>query len=128
MGSTTLSRRVVIVDDSRYMRRQLRRVLEEQGWAVVGEAENGREAIALYDTLQPDLVLMDITMPEMNGLVALQRICDRFPRACVVMCSAMGQQDMIVEAARSGARGFIVKPFQPERVLLTLEEVLGRPV
>jgi two-component system chemotaxis response regulator CheY len=100
-------------------------ILIRNNHEVVGEAENGREAIALYHELQPDLVTMDITMPEMSGLEAMKEIKQNFPQAKVIMCSAMGQQRMVVEAIEAGAKDFIVKPFDEGRVIEAVNRVLN---
>lgn len=117
-----MSIRILIVDDALFTRRMLARVFAEQGWVVVGEAENGHEAVSQFAALQPDVVTMDITMPGMDGIVAVQQIVASHPNACIVMCSALGQQDKLIEAVKAGARGFIAKPFRKDRVI---EEVKG---
>lgn len=116
---------VLIVDDAAFMRTTIRELLADQGWEILGEAENGAEAVALYEQLKPDVVTMDITMPEMDGLQALQQILALDRSARVVMCSAMGQQAMVIEAIQAGAKDFIVKPFRPERVLDALGKSLA---
>ncbi|MNX87324.1 Chemotaxis protein CheY [compost metagenome] len=108
------------------MRRCISKLLEERGWEVVGEACSGREAIALYPTLKPDVVTMDITMPDGDGITAAKAIIAEDPSARIVMCSAVGQQDMLVAAAKAGAKDFIVKPFQKERVFAAIEGVLSK--
>jgi two-component system chemotaxis response regulator CheY len=108
--------KVLVVDDAAFMRLRLRSILEPQGHQVV-EASNGAEAVTAYAHQQPDVVFMDITMPEMDGLAALRAIRAADAGACVVMCSALGQQSMVLQAVQEGAVDFIVKPFQPERVL-----------
>lgn len=120
-----MSVKVLVVDDAPFMRNSLRKLLAEKGWEVIGEAGNGKEALTQYEALKPDVVTMDITMPEMDGISAVKAIIQKDPRAKVVMCSALGQQDRIVEAIRSGARDFIVKPFQKERVYAAIEKVMG---
>jgi two-component system chemotaxis response regulator CheY len=107
------------------MRMMLKNVLTEAGYDVVGEAENGVVAVARYRELDPDLTTMDITMPEMDGLAALKEIRAGDPSARVVMCSAMGQQSMVIESIQAGARDFIVKPFQPDRVLEAVQKALA---
>lgn len=107
---------VLVADDAAFMRHRLRQLLESKGFDVT-EAENGRMAVDVYGSCRPDLVILDITMPEMDGLTALREIVTADPSARVVMCSALGQQSMVLEAVRAGARDFIVKPFQPQRVL-----------
>ncbi|GAA3410430.1 response regulator [Paenibacillus hodogayensis] len=109
--------KIMVVDDAAFMRLMLKQILEKGGHEVLCEAANGNEAVEKYRSFRPDLVTMDITMPEMEGVEALQHIRRADPEAKVIMCSAMGQQQRIVEAIRSGARDFIVKPFQASRVL-----------
>jgi two-component system, chemotaxis family, chemotaxis protein CheY len=116
---------VLIADDAAFMRMMLKNVLVEAGFDVVGEAENGAVAVAKYRELSPDLTTMDITMPEMDGLAALREIREQDPGARVVMCSAMGQQSMVIESIQAGARDFIVKPFQPDRVLEAVQKALA---
>jgi two-component system chemotaxis response regulator CheY len=120
-----VAKRVLIVDDAAFMRMMIRDILLKNGYQVVGEAENGLKAINLFHELRPDLVTMDITMPEMDGITAVKEIKKIDPAARVIMCSAMGQQMMVMEAIQSGARDFIVKPFQQERVLQALEKALA---
>ncbi|KAB2335540.1 response regulator [Bacillus mesophilum] len=117
--------KILIVDDAKFMRLTLSNILKKAQHEIVGEAETGIEAINLYRTLQPDLVTLDITMPEMSGLEAMREIKKEFPSAKIIMCSAMGQQKMIVEAIESGAKDFIVKPFDESRVLDAVERVLN---
>ena len=107
------------------MRMMIKDILTKNGYNVVGEAENGKVAVDKYMELKPDLVLMDITMPEMDGIESLKAIRAKDPNACVIMCSAMGQQAMVIEAIQSGAKDFIVKPFQAERVLEAVKKVIG---
>ena len=116
---------ILLVDDAAFMRMMLKDILTKNGYNVAGEAENGLKAIDKYRELKPDLALMDITMPEMDGLQALKKIKAEWPDAKVVMCSAMGQQAMVIEAIQSGARDFIVKPFQPDRVIEAVRKVIG---
>jgi two-component system chemotaxis response regulator CheY len=116
---------VLIADDAAFMRMMLKNVLAEAGFDIVGEAENGAVAVAKYRELKPDLTTMDITMPEMDGLAALREIRGQDPGARVVMCSAMGQQSMVIESIQAGARDFIVKPFQPDRVLEAVQKALA---
>ena len=117
--------KILIVDDAAFMRMMIKDVLTKNGFEVIGEAENGKVAIERYKELQPDLVIMDITMPEMNGIDALKGIKAANNAAKVVMCSAMGQQAMVIEAIQSGAKDFIVKPFQADRVCEAVRKVLG---
>ncbi|MDE3838628.1 two-component system response regulator [Bacillus methanolicus] len=117
--------RILIVDDARFMRITLSNILKKANHEVVGEGENGKDAIELYRRLNPDLVTMDITMPEMSGIEAVREIKKEFPQAKVIMCSAMGQQKMVVEAIEAGAKDFIVKPFDEARVLDAINRVLN---
>ncbi|TDF96189.1 response regulator [Paenibacillus piri] len=117
--------KILVVDDAAFMRMMLKDILEKNGHEVVGEAENGLIAVEKYNKLHPDLVTMDITMPEMEGIEALKQIKSQHPAAKVIMCSAMGQQHMVVQAIQAGARDFIVKPFQPERVIESIQKALG---
>jgi sporulation initiation phosphotransferase F len=107
------------------MRMMIKDILTKNGYTVVGEAENGAKAVEKYAELKPDLVLMDITMPEMDGIQALKKIKEADPSATVIMCSAMGQQAMVIESIQSGAKDFIVKPFQADRVLEAVRKVVG---
>jgi two-component system chemotaxis response regulator CheY len=116
---------VLIADDAAFMRMMIKNILTEGGYEVVGEAENGAVAVAKHRELRPDLTTMDITMPEMDGLSALKEIRGADPSARVVMCSAMGQQSMVIESIQAGARDFIVKPFQPDRVLEAVQKALA---
>ena len=116
---------VLIVDDLAFIKIVLRDILEKSGFRVVGEASNGEEAINLYLDKRPDVVLMDITMPGMDGLTALKRIRELDPAARVIICSALGQQRLIVQAIQLGAKDFIVKPFQPQRVISALKKALN---
>lgn len=120
MGKT-----VLIVDDAAFMRTMIKDILTQNGYDVAGEAENGVEALEQYRILNPDLVIMDITMPEMDGICATKQIKKIDPHALIVMCSAMGQQATIIESIRSGAKDFVVKPFQPERLLEAVRKALG---
>jgi two-component system, chemotaxis family, chemotaxis protein CheY len=116
--------RILIVDDKKLMRKTLTTILAKTDHVVVGEAENGNQAIMFYRELLPDLVTMDITMPEMNGLEAIKRIRAEFPAAKVIMCSALGKQKIIMEAIEAGAKDFIVKPFDDFRVLEAIHRAL----
>ncbi|PJN88983.1 MULTISPECIES: response regulator [Bacillaceae] len=116
--------RILIVDDAKFMRMTLSNILSKAGHEVIGEGENGEEAIELYRHLQPDLVTMDITMPLMSGLDAVKEIKKEFRAAKVIMCSAMGQQKMVVEAIEAGAKDFIVKPFDESRVVDAINRAL----
>jgi len=112
-----MSKTVLIVDDAAFMRMMIKDILSKNGYKVVGEAENGVQAVEKYKELEPDLVTMDITMPEMDGIDALKEIKEINPDATIIMCSAMGQQAMVIDAIQAGAKDFIVKPFQADRVI-----------
>ncbi|APZ49672.1 two-component system response regulator [Jeotgalibaca sp. PTS2502] len=118
-----MAKNILIVDDAAFMRMKLKDILEKNGYNVVGEAQNGLEAVSLYKEVKPDLVTMDITMPEMDGIEALKQIKAVDPAAKVIMCSAMGQQGMVMEAIKMGAIDFIVKPFDTARVIKSLSKV-----
>lgn len=120
-----MAKNILICDDAAFMRMMIKDILTKNGYNVVGEAENGKIAVDKYTELSPDLVLLDITMPEMDGIGALKAIKEKDPNACVIMCSAMGQQAMVIESIQSGAKDFIVKPFQAERVLEAVKKVIG---
>ena len=120
-----MAKNILICDDAAFMRMMINDILTKNGYTVVGEAENGAKAVEKYAELKPDLVLMDITMPEMDGIQALKKIKEADPSATVIMCSAMGQQAMVIESIQSGAKDFIVKPFQADRVLEAVRKVVG---
>ncbi|NLL18347.1 MAG: response regulator [Clostridia bacterium] len=120
-----MGKRILIVDDAAFMRMMIKDILTKNGYEVVGEAENGQVGVNLYRELKPDLVTMDITMPEMDGISAVKAIKQLDPGAKIIMCSAMGQQMMVMEAIQAGARDFIVKPFQQERVIQAVKKALG---
>jgi len=117
-------KRILIVDDAAFMRMMIRDILTKNNFEVVGEATNGEEAVSKFIELQPDLVTLDITMPGMDGVTVLKKIREHAPGARVVMCSAMGQQAMVVEAIQNGAKDFINKPFHPQKVVETLRRAL----
>ena len=116
--------KILVVDDAQFMRLRCARLLTEQGYEVA-EAQNGREAVEVYQQTRPDAVLMDITMPEMDGLAALRQIKQLDPNARVAMLTALGQQGIVLEAVKAGARDFIVKPFEAERVLSAVRRILS---
>ncbi|HBZ52583.1 MAG TPA: two-component system response regulator [Eubacterium sp.] len=120
-----MAKNILICDDAAFMRMMIKDILTKNGYNVVGEAENGAKAVEKYDECKPDLVLMDITMPEMDGIQALRKIKEKDPNAVVIMCSAMGQQAMVIDSIQSGARDFIVKPFQADRVIEAVKKVVG---
>ncbi|NOU94629.1 response regulator [Paenibacillus sp. LMG 31456] len=117
--------RIMIVDDAAFMRMMLRTMLIEEGHEIVAEAVNGLEAVSTYLTTKPDIVTMDITMPELDGVGAVKEIRRADPSARIIMCSAMGQKAMVVDAITAGAKDFVVKPFQKERVMESVNKVLG---
>jgi two-component system chemotaxis response regulator CheY len=117
--------KVLIVDDAAFMRMMIKDILTKNNFEIVGEAGDGVQAIDLYKEHMPDLVTMDITMPEMDGITSLKEIRKYDPNAKVIMCSAMGQQAMVIDAIQAGAKDFIVKPFQAERVLEAINKTLG---
>ena len=120
-----MGKNILICDDAAFMRMMIKDILTKNGYNVVGEAENGAKGVEKYNELKPDLVLMDITMPEMDGIAALKAIKANDPGASVIMCSAMGQQAMVIESIQSGAKDFIVKPFQADRVIEAVKKVVG---
>lgn len=120
-----MSNKILVVDDAAFMRMMIKDILVKNGYEVVGEASDGLQAIEKYKELQPDLVTLDITMPDMDGIGALKEIKKLNPDAKVIMCSAMGQQAMVVEAIQAGANDFIVKPFQADRVIEAIKKTLG---
>ena len=120
-----MAKSVLICDDAAFMRMMIKDILTKNGYDIAGEAENGAIAVSKYQELKPDLVLMDITMPEMDGIQALKNIKAADGAANVIMCSAMGQQAMGIEAIQAGAKDFVVKPFQADRVLEAVKKVIG---
>ena len=121
-----MANRVLIADDAAFMREMLRDILTDGGYEIVGEAADGNEAVSAFAKHQPDLVTLDIVMPRKSGLEALREIVAAHPSACVVMCSALGQETLVTEALQAGAKDFIVKPFKPDAVLKTLAKVLEK--
>ena len=117
--------KILIVDDAAFMRTLLKNILFPKGYEIAGEAENGAIADEKYKALKPDLVTMDIVMPDMGGIDAVREIVKQDPNAKILMCSAMGQQALVVEAIQAGAKDFVVKPFQPSRVLEAVQRVLA---
>ena len=122
-----MGKKILLVDDAAFMRKMIKDTLTKNGYTDVYEAVDGADAVAKFGELAPDLVVMDITMPNMDGLEALKAIRAKDGSANVVMCSAMGQESMVMDAVRSGAKDFIVKPFKPDRVLKTVTSILGAP-
>lgn len=120
-----MAKNILICDDAAFMRMMIKDILTKNGYNVVGEAENGAKGVEKYNELKPDLVLMDITMPELDGIQALKKIKEMDSSATVIMCSAMGQQAMVIESIQAGAKDFIVKPFQADRVLEAVKKVIG---
>lgn len=117
--------KILLVDDAAFMRKVIKDTLTKSGYTELFEAVDGADAVEKYDEIQPDLVIMDITMPELSGIDALKQIKEIDPNAKVIMCSAMGQQVMVIEAIQAGAKDFIVKPFQPDRIYEAVSKVLG---
>ncbi|MFC5541241.1 response regulator [Ureibacillus suwonensis] len=120
-----MSKKILIVDDAAFMRMMIKDILSKNGYEIVGEASDGIQAVEKYLELHPDLVTMDITMPEMDGITALKKIKEIDPNAVVIMCSAMGQQAMVIDAIQAGAKDFIVKPFQADRVIEAIKKAIG---
>lgn len=120
-----MPKKILITDDALFMRVTLKNILVANGYEIAGEAANGQEAVEKYASVKPDLVLMDITMPIMDGISATKAIRTSDPSANVVMCTAMGQKNMVIEAIQAGAKDFIVKPFQPDRVLESIKKLIG---
>lgn len=120
-----MSRTVLICDDAIFMRTMVGDILRQAGFEIIGEAETGVQAVDKYRELHPDLVTMDIVMPDMGGIDAVREITKQDPSARILMCSAMGQQALVVEAIQAGAKDFVVKPFQPSRVLEAVNRVLA---
>ena len=120
-----MGKNILVVDDAAFMRMMIKDILSKNGYIVAGEAENGAKAVEKYNELKPDLVLMDITMPDKDGIQSLKESKSADPGAKVIMCSAMGQQAMVIESIQAGAKDFIVKPFQPDRVLEAVKKVVG---
>jgi two-component system chemotaxis response regulator CheY len=123
MGGMKMAK-ILVVDDASFMRMRMTKLLTDNGFEV-DEAENGADAVSKYQNDKPDLVLMDITMPIMDGIEALKKIKESDANANVIMCSAIGQQAMVIEALKAGAKDFIVKPFQPDRIMESVKRVLG---
>ena len=122
-----MAKKILLVDDAAFMRKMIKDTLVKNGYTEVFEAVDGADAVEKFGEIGPDLVVMDITMPNMDGLEALKAIRAKDGSANVVMCSAMGQESMVIDAVRSGAKDFIVKPFKPDRVLKTVTSILGAP-
>jgi two-component system chemotaxis response regulator CheY len=120
-----MANRILVVDDAAFMRMMIKDILTKNGYEVVGEASDGAQAIEKFKETNPDLITMDITMPEMDGITALKEIKKLDPSAKVIMCSAMGQQAMVIDAIQAGAKDFIVKPFQADRVIEAIKKTLG---
>ncbi|MDD3804114.1 MAG: response regulator [bacterium] len=120
-----MSTRVLIVDDAIFMRRMIADILKKEGFEICGEAGTGAQAVTMFRETQPDLVTMDIIMPDMSGIDAVREIIKEYPNAKILMVSAMGQQSLVVEAIQAGAKDFVVKPFQPSRVLESVGRILN---
>ncbi|MCI8476763.1 MAG: response regulator [Oscillospiraceae bacterium] len=122
-----MAKKILLVDDAAFMRKMIKDTLSKNGYTDLYEAVDGADAVEKFGEINPDLVIMDITMPNMDGLEALKAIRGKNKDANVVMCSAMGQESMVMDAVRSGAKDFIVKPFKADRVLKTVNSILGAP-
>lgn len=120
-----MSQTVLICDDAAFMRNMVGDILQRAGFEIAGEAATGLQAVERYKQLRPDFVTMDIVMPDLGGIAAVREICKYDPDARIVMCSAMGQQALVAEAMQAGAKDFVVKPFQPSRMLEAVQRVLG---
>lgn len=120
-----MAKRILVVDDAMFMRATVKRILEQGGYEIAGEAENGELAVRQYIELKPDAVLMDITMPVLDGISAAKAILKADPKAVVLMCTALGQQNLVIDAIKSGVKDYIVKPFQPDRVIEGISKALG---
>ena len=120
-----MAKNILICDDAAFMRMMIKDILTKNGYEIAAESENGQKAVEKYPEAKPDLVGWDITMPEMDGIQALKAIKAADPSATVIMCSAMGQQAMVIESIQAGAKDFIVKPFQAERVIEAVKKVVG---
>ncbi len=118
--------RILVADDASFMRMMIKEIVQEEGFEVAGEASDGVQAVERYRELQPDIVTMDIVMPRKSGIDALKAIMQLDPKACVVMCSALGQESLVAESLAAGARDFIVKPFKPAAVLATLRKLVEK--
>lgn len=117
----------MIVDDAALMRTLLKNFIEESGHEVIGVAQNGKEAVELFDQLKPDVITMDITMPDMDGITAVKKILSKDPKAKIIICSAMGQQKFVLDAIAAGAKDYLIKPFQRDRIIESIDKILARP-
>jgi two-component system chemotaxis response regulator CheY len=124
-GAIAMAHTILVVDDTAFMRMMIKNVVQKHGYQVIGEAGDGEEAIAKYKELRPDLVTMDITMPKLDGISAIKAIMEFDPNAKIIVCSAMGQKAMVIEALKSGAKDFLVKPFEADRVIEALQKAVG---
>ena len=122
-----MAKKILLVDDAAFMRKMIKDTLSKNGYTDLHEAVDGADAVEKFTELSPDLVIMDITMPNMDGLEALKAMKAKNPACNVVMCSAMGQEAMVIEAIQSGAKDFIVKPFKPDRIMKTVSSIVGEP-
>jgi len=120
-----MSKKILVVDDANFIRKMVKDILAPSGFEIVGEAMNGSEAVAMYNKLKPDLVTMDITMKEKDGLEAAKEILSRHPDARIIMVTALGQEKMLIESFKAGVKDFVVKPFKPERILSAVEKAFA---
>jgi len=120
-----MAKRIIIADDAAFMRMMLKNILTAGGYEVVAECQNGREAVEKYRELKPDLVISDMVMPEMGGIDTIKQVIAEYPQANILICSAIGQQALVIEAIQAGAKDYIVKPFDQTNVLETVKKIIG---
>ncbi len=121
-----MAKKILLADDASFMRMMLKNILVPAGYEIVGEANNGKEAIQMFKELKPDLLIMDMIMPEMGGIEAIKQIISEIPDANIIICSAIGQQTLVIEAIQAGAKDYIVKPFDQDNVLETIGKIIGK--
>ncbi|HDQ26517.1 MAG TPA: response regulator [bacterium] len=121
-----MAKTILIADDAAFMRMMLKNILEAEGYKIVGEAANGREAIQKYNELKPDMLISDMVMPEMGGIDVLKEVLKTDPSANILICSAIGQQALVIEAIQAGAKDYIVKPFEQSNVIETVSKIIGK--
>ncbi len=121
-----MAKRILLADDAAFMRMMLKNILTPEGYEIVGEANNGKEAVQMFKDLKPDMLIMDMIMPELGGIDAIKQIIAEFPDANILICSAIGQQTLVIEAIQAGAKDYIVKPFDEGSVLETVGKIIGK--